>query len=80
MSTMIYTKEEIVAVVKVETELTKLAFSISDTFGRTAISSSILNFKELIKNQKGNFVPALDLDYKIFIVAFSESLMKNITL
>jgi len=75
MSTMIYTEEEIDALVEVETKLTSLAFTVSDALGRMAIKSALINFVELLKNQKGKIVLSLDLDYRVFVVNYADSLM-----
>lgn len=78
MSTMIYTEAEINELVDVETKLTSLAFKASDTLGRTAIKSALINFIELLQGRKGKFVPSLDLDYKVFVVNYATSLMKTL--
>jgi len=67
MSTMIFKKEEMLELCKVDTELIIKAYSVSDALGVSAIKNSISEFKNVIASHKGKFVPHLDLDYRFYV-------------
>ena len=67
MSTMIFKKEEMLELCKVDAELIVIAYSESDALGVGAIKNSILEFKHVIASHKGKFVPHLDLDYRFYV-------------
>lgn len=68
MSTMIFKEEEILMLCSVDAELIIKAYGVSDTLGSSAIKNSIAEFSNEIHKHKGTFVPALDLDYRFYIV------------
>ncbi len=45
-----------------------MALSVNKKPGILAINDAISNYTSLIKSQKGSFVPAMDLDYRTYIV------------
>lgn len=68
MSTMIFKEKDILTICELDAELILKSFSVSDSLGITAIKSTISGFKSEICSYKGKIVPALDLDYRFYIV------------
>ena len=68
MSTMIFKKDEIIQLCKVDAEIIAKSLSISKSLGITAIRDSVSNYRKLLSSHKGDFVPSMDLDYRTYIV------------
>lgn len=65
---MIFKESEIIQLCKVDAEIINKALSVSKSLGIAAIKNSISNYHDLLFSHKGNFVPNMDLDYRIYIV------------
>lgn len=70
MSTMIYPQEVINTICKQDMIVLKIAFEHSEYIAKKAIHSCIINFTNILKAEKGELVPALDLDYRNYIMTF----------
>lgn len=74
----IYTNEEIKSAFVIDVEMIVLAFKVSEDLGKTSIKSAVSGFVELLTNQKGKFIPSMDLDYRRYIVGLLETALNKV--
>lgn len=67
MSTMIFKKEDMLKLCKIDVKLIAMAYSANDALGADAIKNSILEFKHVLASHKGKFIPHLDADYRFYV-------------
>lgn len=74
----LYTNAEIKSVYDIDAEMIIAALNVSEELGKTAIKSAISGFMGLLTEQKGKFVPSIDLDYRRYIVGLLETALNKV--
>ncbi|MDD5373921.1 MAG: hypothetical protein PHO62_10915 [Sulfurimonas sp.] len=69
----IYTDEELKTAYSMDAEIIAMSFKLSEKLGVMALKASVNDFTELLTNQKGKFVPSMDLDYRRYIVGLLDT-------
>jgi hypothetical protein len=69
----VYSDDEIKQAFEVDTQMIVTAFGVSIEVGKASIKMAISGFIELLKKQKGSFVPSMDLDFRRYIVGLLDS-------
>jgi hypothetical protein len=73
-----YTNEEIKSAYVIDVEMIVSAFKVSEDLGKTSIKSAVSGFVELLTNQKGKFIPSMDLDYRRYIVGLLATALEKV--
>jgi hypothetical protein len=74
----IYTNEELKSAYDTDAEIIMMAFKVSENVGKISIKFAMGGFIKLLTNQKGKFIPSMDLDYRRYVVGLMETALNKV--
>jgi predicted nucleic-acid-binding Zn-ribbon protein len=77
-SACIYSDEELKIAYSMDAKMIAMSFKLGEKLGTMAIKASVNDFTELLTNQKGKFVPSMDLDYRRYIVGLLDATINTV--
>lgn len=77
---MIFEDKEKEELIKVEIELIKLSFKISDKLGETAVESALNNFYDYLCRGLGKerIIASMNMEYRKFVIDLTQAIPKEL--